>query len=56
VVTPRFLADADLLRNLGLEITEQRIGEHVIATYIAANANGATNVLGAKEASQEKHQ
>lgn len=46
VVTPRFVARADLLRTFGLEPTRLEIGVHVVATSIAADANGATSVPG----------
>jgi thioredoxin reductase len=46
VVAPRFAARADLLQTLGLETTEQEIGGHVVGTYVAADAMGATSVPG----------
>ena len=46
VVAPVFRARADLLAGLGLEPTPMQVGEHVFATYVAADAMGATAVPG----------
>jgi thioredoxin reductase len=46
VVAPRFAARAVVLQTLGLETTDQEIAGHVIGTYIAADAMGATTVPG----------
>jgi thioredoxin reductase (NADPH) len=46
VVTPRFVARAALLSMLGLETTNYEIAGHVIATYIAGDATGATSAPG----------
>jgi thioredoxin reductase len=46
VVAPRFVARAELLGPLGLQTTNFEIAGHVIAAYIAADANGATSVPG----------
>jgi len=46
VVQPRFTARADLLRTLGLEPTEELIGDQVVGTFIAADPSGATAVPG----------
>ncbi|MDN3353033.1 NAD(P)/FAD-dependent oxidoreductase [Actinomadura sp. DC4] len=44
--TTRLTARAELLAGLGLEPTEQRMGEHVVGTYIAADPLGATEAPG----------
>jgi thioredoxin reductase len=46
VVAPRFRARADLLRALGLETTDLAIAGHVVGSYVAADAMGATSVPG----------
>lgn len=46
VVAPFFRANADLLTALGLEAIEMRMGEDVVATYVAADPTGATAVPG----------
>jgi thioredoxin reductase len=46
VVLPHFTTHADILTTLGLSATEQRMGDHVIGTYIAADRTGATAVPG----------
>jgi thioredoxin reductase len=46
VVQPRFDARADLLADLGLEPVEQRVGDHVIGSYVPADPRGATAVPG----------
>lgn len=46
VVAPRFTARATLLHTLGLEVTDQEINGHVVGTYVAADAMGATSVPG----------
>jgi thioredoxin reductase len=46
VVAPRFAARAEVLRTLGLETTNQEIAGHVVSTYVAADASGATVVPG----------
>jgi thioredoxin reductase len=45
-VTPRFVANADLLTPLGLATVEVSLGGQVIATRISADAGGATSVPG----------
>ena len=45
-VQPRFAARVDVLAGLGLSATEQRIGDHVVGTFIAADDTGATDVPG----------
>jgi thioredoxin reductase len=39
-------ARVDFLHSLGVEPVELRVGAHVIATHVAADATGATNVPG----------
>ena len=46
VVAPFFRARTDVLETLGLAASEMRMGEHVIATYVDSDANGATAVPG----------
>jgi len=47
VVSPRFIpAGGDLLATLGLEAARMEIAEHLIGTYIEADATGATAVPG----------
>ncbi len=46
VVAPRFTARAGFLTTLGLEATEQKKDGHVIGSYVAADATGATAVPG----------
>lgn len=46
VVTPRFAARAAILDMLGLATTAYEIAGHVVAAYVAADANGATSVPG----------
>ncbi|MGW0548243.1 NAD(P)/FAD-dependent oxidoreductase [Streptomyces altiplanensis] len=46
VVAPRFTARAGFLTTLGLEATEQERDGHVIGSYVAADATGATAVPG----------
>ena len=46
VIAPRFAARAALLQTLGLETTDQQIAGHVVGTYVAADASGATSVPG----------
>ncbi len=46
VVAPFFAANADLLTDLGLEVTEMRMGDVVVATHVAADPTGATAVPG----------
>ena len=45
-VAPRFSARVDVLTSLGLETTEQRIGEAAVGTYVPADPTGATAVPG----------
>ncbi|NJP45758.1 NAD(P)/FAD-dependent oxidoreductase [Actinacidiphila epipremni] len=45
-VAPRFTANAGILRGLGLEAEEQRMGEYVMGTRIPADPAGATAVPG----------
>jgi thioredoxin reductase (NADPH) len=46
VIAPRFAANADVLGSLGLEVTEQEMGGHVVGSAIAADPTGATAVPG----------
>lgn len=46
VVAPRFTARAEVLSSLGLKVTELEMGGHVLGTYVAADASGATSVPG----------
>ncbi|GAB3713752.1 NAD(P)/FAD-dependent oxidoreductase [Nocardiopsis oceani] len=47
VVVPTFMrARADLLVGLGLEVVEQKMGEHVMGTYVESGPMGATGVPG----------
>ncbi|WP_040702311.1 NAD(P)/FAD-dependent oxidoreductase [Nocardiopsis ganjiahuensis] len=47
VVVPTFMRSrSQLLVDLGLEVSEQKMGEHVMGTYVAADATGATAVPG----------
>ncbi|WP_329063167.1 NAD(P)/FAD-dependent oxidoreductase [Streptomyces sp. NBC_01429] len=46
VVAPRFTARAGFLTGLGLDVTEQEMSGHVVATHIAADPTGATGVPG----------
>lgn len=46
VVAPFFRANAHLLTALGLQVTEMRMGEDVVATHVAADPMGATAVAG----------
>ena len=46
VVAPFFAANADLLTGLGLVVSEMRMGDDVVATYVAADPSGATAVPG----------
>ena len=46
VVAPRFTARAEVLSNLGLATTEMEMAGSVIASYVPADANGATTVAG----------
>ncbi|MEV0227793.1 NAD(P)/FAD-dependent oxidoreductase [Streptomyces sp. NPDC050704] len=46
VVAPRFTARVTGLAGLGLEITDWEMFGQVAGTYVAANAQGATNVTG----------
>ncbi len=46
VVAPKFQARSGLLVSLGLELSEQRFGEQVIGSSIAADAMGATSEPG----------
>lgn len=46
VVAPVFTARADVLTTLGLEPVEQQMGGHVVGTYIASDAMGATTIPG----------
>jgi len=45
-VQPTFVTRADLLAGLGLPTTEQRVGEQVVGTFVAADDTGATKVPG----------
>ncbi|WP_308042292.1 FAD-dependent oxidoreductase [Streptomyces sp. 8L] len=45
-VAPRFTARAALLRGLGLAETEQVMAGHLVGTYVASDATGATEVPG----------
>ncbi|PXY24820.1 thioredoxin reductase [Prauserella coralliicola] len=45
-VAPRATARAGVLAGLGLETAELEVGGHVIATYVPADAQGATSVPG----------
>jgi thioredoxin reductase len=46
VVAPRFTARSDVLAGLGLEPTDMEMGGHVIGSYVATDATGATAVPG----------
>jgi thioredoxin reductase len=46
VVAPRFTARADVLTSLGLETVDLAMGEHVLGSYVPADAMGATAVPG----------
>ncbi|QTJ66497.1 NAD(P)/FAD-dependent oxidoreductase [Rhodococcus sp. ZPP] len=46
VVAPVFTARADVLTTLGLDPVEQQMGGHVVGTYIASDATGATAIPG----------
>jgi thioredoxin reductase (NADPH) len=46
VVAPRFGARADVLKALGLATADREIGGYVIASYVPADATGATAVPG----------
>ncbi|MEU8380837.1 bifunctional NAD(P)/FAD-dependent oxidoreductase/class I SAM-dependent methyltransferase [Streptosporangium sp. NPDC048865] len=46
VVSPRFTARSAILTGLGLEVTEQEMGGHVVGGYVAADPSGATAVPG----------
>ncbi len=47
VVVPTFMRSRSrLLVDLGLEVSEQRMGEHVMGTSVVADPNGATSVPG----------
>jgi thioredoxin reductase len=46
VVAPRFTARADVLVQLGLDPVEQRVGDHVVGTFVPAGPSGATAVPG----------
>ncbi|WP_432548000.1 NAD(P)/FAD-dependent oxidoreductase [Kineococcus sp. SYSU DK004] len=46
VVAPFFAANADLLTDLGLAVTEMEVGDLVVATHVAADPTGATAVPG----------
>ena len=46
VVQPVFTARTDLLAGLGLSAAEQRVDDHVIATYVPADGTGATDAPG----------
>ena len=50
VVAPLFAARADLLAGLGLVPEDLRVGDHVIATQVPADATGATAVPGVRVA------
>ena len=45
-VASRVVARSEVLRALGLETTELEVGGHVIGSYVAADATGATTVPG----------
>jgi thioredoxin reductase len=46
VVQPRFTARSAVLESLGLSVTEQQVGGHVVGSYIAADPTGASEVPG----------
>jgi thioredoxin reductase/uncharacterized protein YndB with AHSA1/START domain len=46
VVSPRLATRAELLRSLGLETTDQEVNGHIVSSYVAADAIGATSVPG----------
>ena len=46
VVAPRFTARAGVLKALGLEVVEERVGEHALGSVVPADASGATAVPG----------
>ena len=46
VVPPRFVANSDLLRGLGLEPVELEVNGHVFGTYVPSEPMGATSVPG----------
>lgn len=46
VVAPRFTAQVDALKGLGLEPVDQVMGGSVVGTYLAADPSGATAVPG----------
>jgi hypothetical protein len=46
VVLPRFTARAEVLTTLGLELSEQQVGGHVVGSYVPADPTGATAVPG----------
>lgn len=46
VVAPRFVARAEVLNDLGLETAEKEISDHVLGSYVPADATGATAVPG----------
>lgn len=46
VVAPRFTARAEMLDSLGLKVSDMEMAGHVIGTYVAADASGATSVPG----------
>jgi thioredoxin reductase len=46
VVAPRFTARADVLTSLGLETAEEKVGDHVIGTFVPADPGGATAIPG----------
>ncbi|MFG1998939.1 NAD(P)/FAD-dependent oxidoreductase [Spirillospora sp. NPDC048911] len=46
VVSPRFVARAEVFASLGLEAVEMEMGGHVVGTYIPSDASGATSVPG----------
>lgn len=46
VVQPMFVARGDVVAGLGLATTEQRIGDHVVGTFVASDDTGATEARG----------
>lgn len=46
VVKPNFAANGDILKGLGLETTDIKMGEHVMGSAIATDPTGATSIEG----------